>query len=128
MSTLWEFWRDQQGIPNRLYDVAESNCNGLYFGLWRHVRRRIAAQPRLAYSRYCWLGGLPAGGSGHVLLHLFSKGKPGRSLQIMLFVLVMAAIVVGGSIWVMHNLNYRMMPGEQKVTETIQDKENIHHH
>ena len=65
---------------------------------------------------------------GMYFLHLSSKGKPGRSLQIMLFVLVMAAIVVGGSIWVMHNLNYRMMPGEQKVTETIQDKENIHNH
>ncbi len=64
---------------------------------------------------------------GIYFLHLSSQGKPGRSLQIMLFVIAMAAIVVGGSIWVMQSLNYRMMPGQQ-TTKTVEDKENIRHH
>jgi cytochrome o ubiquinol oxidase subunit IV len=45
-------------------------------------------------------------------LHLDREPRPYWNLQVMLFAAGVIAIVVIGSIWIMSNLNYRMMPSE----------------
>ena len=45
-------------------------------------------------------------------LHLDREPKPYWNLQVLLFAAGVIAIVVIGSIWIMNNLNYRMMPSE----------------
>ena len=42
-------------------------------------------------------------------LHLCSEAKPRLRLMTFLFMFLILAIIVGGSIWIMHNLNYNMM-------------------
>jgi cytochrome o ubiquinol oxidase operon protein cyoD len=44
-----------------------------------------------------------------IFLHLGSESRPRSNLHIFLFTLVVIGIVVGGSLWIMHNLDYRMM-------------------
>ena len=43
-------------------------------------------------------------------LHLTSEPKPRWNLYALLFMLMVLIIIVVGSIWVMANLDYRMMP------------------
>lgn len=45
-------------------------------------------------------------------LHLDREPRPYWNLQVLLFAAGVIAIVVIGSIWIMSNLNYRMMPSE----------------
>jgi cytochrome o ubiquinol oxidase subunit IV len=42
-------------------------------------------------------------------LHLGSEPKPRRYLLIFLFMALVLAILVGGSLWIMHNLDERVM-------------------
>jgi len=42
--------------------------------------------------------------------HLGLEDKPAWNLISFLFVVAVIIIVVGGSMWIMHNLNYHMMP------------------
>jgi cytochrome o ubiquinol oxidase operon protein cyoD len=42
-------------------------------------------------------------------LHLGSEAKPRLRLMTFLFMFLILIIIVGGSIWIMHNLNYNMM-------------------
>jgi cytochrome o ubiquinol oxidase operon protein cyoD len=43
-------------------------------------------------------------------LHLGRESKPRLNLVVFLFMLLVVGIVVTGSLWIMHNLNYNMMP------------------
>jgi len=43
-------------------------------------------------------------------LHLGTESKPRWNLLVFLFMVLVLAIVVGGSLWIMNNLNYQVMP------------------
>jgi len=43
-------------------------------------------------------------------LHLGRESKPRWRLYVFIFMLGVVVIVVGGSLWIMNNLNYRMTP------------------
>ena len=43
-------------------------------------------------------------------LHLGGESKPRWNLIVFLFMLLILFVVVIGSLWIMHNLDYRMMP------------------
>ncbi len=43
-------------------------------------------------------------------LHLGDEPKPYWNLIAFLFMTLVVVILVGGSLWIMYNLNYRMMP------------------
>jgi len=43
-------------------------------------------------------------------LHLGQGPKPRWNLTIFFFALLIVAIMVGGSLWIMYNINYNMMP------------------
>lgn len=43
-------------------------------------------------------------------LHLGRESKPRWKLMIFLWMLLIVGIVVGGSLWIMQNLDYNMMP------------------
>lgn len=56
-------------------------------------------------------------------LHLGRESKPRWNLLAFLFMLLVVVIIVIGSLWIMDNLHYNMMPTE--VEEYIFDKEAI---
>lgn len=41
--------------------------------------------------------------------HLGFEGKPHWNLIMFLFTILVIIVVVGGSLWIMHNLNYNVM-------------------
>lgn len=41
-------------------------------------------------------------------LHLGNESRPRWNLNVLLFAVLVVFIVVGGSLWIMHNLNYHM--------------------
>lgn len=43
-------------------------------------------------------------------LHLGDEPKPYWNLIVFLFMTLVVVILIGGSLWIMYNLNYRMMP------------------
>ena len=43
-------------------------------------------------------------------LHLANETKPRLNLLVFSFMLLVVGIIVGGSLWIMHNLDYNMMP------------------
>ena len=57
-------------------------------------------------------------------LHLSRESKPRWNLTVFVFMIGIVLIVVVGSLWIMHNLNYHMMSPEQTDTY-IQKEENI---
>jgi cytochrome o ubiquinol oxidase operon protein cyoD len=46
-------------------------------------------------------------------LHLGRETKPRWKLAVMLFMIMVVLILVGGSLWIMSNLNVRMTPQQQ---------------
>ncbi|MBI5273965.1 MAG: cytochrome C oxidase subunit IV family protein [Chlamydiales bacterium] len=46
-------------------------------------------------------------------LHLGIESKPRWNLLIFLFMLLIIAVLVGGSLWIMYSLNYTLMPTMQ---------------
>lgn len=46
-------------------------------------------------------------------LHLGREAKPRWKLGVFLFMIMVVVIIVGGSLWIMRNLNYRMTPMQQ---------------
>lgn len=59
-------------------------------------------------------------------LHLGSETKPRWKLVALLFAVFIVALVVIGSLWIMYNLNYYMMPGHE-VDQRIMEEEGIQH-
>jgi cytochrome o ubiquinol oxidase operon protein cyoD len=45
-------------------------------------------------------------------LHLGRESKPRWNLTVLIFAAMVVIIVVFGSLWIMHNLNYRMTPSQ----------------
>ena len=58
-------------------------------------------------------------------LHLGREPKPRWNLQVFLVAFSIIFVVVVGSIWIMHHLNYNMLPSEQMLEHTM-EKEAIH--
>lgn len=56
--------------------------------------------------------------------HLGRESKPRLNTVSFLFMLMVVGIIGFGSLWIMYNLNYNMMPHE--VEEYIQEEENIY--
>jgi len=54
-----------------------------------------------------------------LFLNLGQESKPQWRLHALIFMVVIAIIVVGGSLWIMYNLDYRMMP-EAEMTKQMQ--------
>lgn len=55
-------------------------------------------------------------------LHLAKESKPRWNLIVMLFALMVVGIVVGGSLWIMHNLNYNTMSPSQTNEYILHDE------
>lgn len=45
-------------------------------------------------------------------LHLGMESKPHWNTITFIFVFLVILIVIGGSLWIMHNVNYNLMPSE----------------
>ncbi|MDB5178616.1 MAG: putative cytochrome ubiquinol oxidase chain cyoD [Patescibacteria group bacterium] len=58
-------------------------------------------------------------------LHLGRESKPRWNLTVFLFALMVVTIVVGGSLWIMKNLDYHMMSPDKTDTFIIKD-EGVH--
>ncbi len=50
--------------------------------------------------------------------HLGLEDKPRWNLITFLFVVLVIIIIIGGSLWIMHNLNYNVMPMEMPMEQT----------
>lgn len=57
-------------------------------------------------------------------LHLHREKKPRWNLMAFQFMVLVVVIIVGGSLWIMHNLDYNMMPHE--VESYIMEEEAIY--
>lgn len=60
-------------------------------------------------------------------LHLGRESKPRWNLMVFGLMLIVLLIVVGGSLWIMDNLNYHMLSPEQ-INQTVFNEESIHPH
>lgn len=65
--------------------------------------------------------------------HLGKESKPRLNTTSFLFMLMVVGIIAFGSLWIMYNLNYNMMPGEveqyiQKEENIFREKPDTHHH
>jgi cytochrome o ubiquinol oxidase operon protein cyoD len=58
-------------------------------------------------------------------LHLGSESKPRWNLTVFTFMLMVLLILVLGSLWIMHNLNYHMM-SPSNTDKYIMEDEGIH--
>lgn len=56
-------------------------------------------------------------------LHLGRESGPRWNLFMFLSMLLIVAIVVVGSLWIMHNLDYHMMPPEQVDSHMLEQKD-----
>lgn len=52
-------------------------------------------------------------------LHMNSKSEGGWNLTALLFTAVLLVIVLAGTLWVMHNMNTNMMPGDHDMQDMI---------
>jgi len=55
-------------------------------------------------------------------LHLGSESKPRWNLAVFLFMLVILIVIVGGSMWIMNNLNYNMRSPQDTSTSIMKDE------
>ena len=58
-------------------------------------------------------------------LHLGAESKPRWNLAVFIFMLVVLVVIVGGSLWIMNNLNYNMRSPQDTSTFIMKD-EGIH--
>lgn len=56
-------------------------------------------------------------------LHLGDESRPRWRLNVFLFMLMVLLIVVVGSLWIMYNLNYRMMPDTEHINQYLHSQE-----
>lgn len=55
-------------------------------------------------------------------LHLGEERKPRWKLFVMLFMFVIAFLIIVGSIWIMNNLNYRMMASPKQMEQYMRSQ------
>jgi len=58
-----------------------------------------------------------------LFLHVGSERKPRWKLAVMFLMLAVVLILVGGSIWIMNNLNYRMTP--QQIQQYLKSQDSL---
>lgn len=58
----------------------------------------------------------------YFFLHLGQENQPRWKLLILIFMLIIVLILVGGSIWIMYNLNTRMMPSPTQINNYMQQQ------
>jgi cytochrome o ubiquinol oxidase operon protein cyoD len=58
-------------------------------------------------------------------LHLDRESKPRWNLGALLFMLMVLLIIVIGSLWIMSNLNYRMLGSPTQVNQYIQSQDGL---
>lgn len=58
-------------------------------------------------------------------LHLGRETKPRWRLIFLLFALMVVGIVVGGSLWIMNNLNYNMMQSTQQTNQYLSSQDGL---
>lgn len=56
-------------------------------------------------------------------LHLGKESKPRWNLIVFMFMLMVVGIVVIGSLWIMDNLDYNMMPGHQMDEKMMHERD-----
>jgi len=59
-----------------------------------------------------------------LFLHVGQENKPRWNLSAFLFMLLVVFIVVGGSIWIMNNLNYNMMMSPEQMDDYMRIQNN----
>jgi cytochrome o ubiquinol oxidase operon protein cyoD len=74
-----------------------------YFAVTHHAFGRTGL-----IATVCTLAGVQLMVQLLFFLHLGREGKPRFSLWTFVFMLMILVIVVGGSLWIMNNLNYHM--------------------
>lgn len=60
-----------------------------------------------------------------LFLHLGDETSPRWRLWIFLFALMVILIIVAGSLWIMQNLNYRMMPSNQQIINYMNNQSGL---
>lgn len=58
-------------------------------------------------------------------LHLGEEKRPRWNFVTLLFAGLVVLIIVFGSLWIMNNLNYNMMPGQMDVKKYMHDHEGL---
>jgi cytochrome o ubiquinol oxidase operon protein cyoD len=58
-------------------------------------------------------------------LHLGEDTKPRFKTMVFLLMLMVVLIVVVGSLWIMHNLDYRMMPDQHHVNDYLKSQDGL---
>ena len=58
-------------------------------------------------------------------LHLGTEFRPRWKLWIFVLMLTIAVIVVGGSLWIMDNLNYRMLHSPNQMNEYVESQDGL---
>ena len=56
-------------------------------------------------------------------LHLGKESKPRWNLMVFSFMLLVVGIIVIGSLWIMHNLDYNMMPQDEMDTHMMEERD-----
>jgi len=51
-----------------------------------------------------------------LFLHLGAETRPRWNLMVFLFMVLIIVVVIGGSLWIMYNLNYNVMPDMQALS------------
>lgn len=95
--------------PFRSYLIGFLVCLGLTFGSYYLVKTESLSATPLLIS----LGVLAVVQTLVQLvffLHLTQEAKPRRNMQAFVSMLVVLVILTGGSLWIMYNLDYRLMP------------------
>lgn len=58
-------------------------------------------------------------------LHVSAGSKPRWKLATFWFMLAIIVVIVGGSLWIMHSLNYRMMPSVDQMKQYMQSQNGL---
>lgn len=58
-------------------------------------------------------------------LHVGKEFSPRLKLIVMFFMIMIVGILVGGSLWIMSNLNGRVMPSTKQMTRYMNDQDNL---
>lgn len=61
----------------------------------------------------------------YCFLHLGKESRPRWNFLILLFAILVISIVIGGSLWIMHNLNYNMSMTPQQVRTYMLNNEGL---
>jgi cytochrome o ubiquinol oxidase operon protein cyoD len=58
----------------------------------------------------------------YFFLHLGQESQPRWKLMVLFFMVVIVLIIVSGSIWIMYNLNSRMVPTQTQINTYMQNQ------